>query len=146
MKTQDLFNALFRCFCLKKRTTIQNDCDFSYFLNGRIHFNNSASLLIFLALISQCIHYLNYRNNIRPTYLKPFEMMSGLIDPQSVDLTNRAEILRKIKVWNYLFLYCEILIKFVVTSVGFAVSFIPLYVNCSTFQIVGTFFVILRKV
>jgi hypothetical protein len=35
---------------------------------------------------------------------------------------------------NYLFLCCEILTKFVMTSVGFVVSFIPLYLNCSTFQ------------
>ena len=51
------------------------------FIDMKIHGNTVMSCIAILSLISQAIHYYKYKNNIKPSFLKPFEMMSGLISP-----------------------------------------------------------------
>jgi hypothetical protein len=45
--------------------------DWSHLFNVRIHTNILACLVILIALVSQIIHYYNFKNNIKPSYLKP---------------------------------------------------------------------------
>jgi hypothetical protein len=71
--------------------------DWSHHLNARIHLNICASPIILIAVHSQIIHYGNFKNHIKPSYLKPFEMMSGLYPPKSIGLTNEAQIHKMIK-------------------------------------------------
>src|SRR5579862_4552554 len=56
--------------------------DFGYFYNTRVHLAAAAAFITFLGLISQILHYLNYKNGIKPSYLKPLQMISGLVSPQ----------------------------------------------------------------
>ena len=53
--------------------------DYSYFLNARIHVNILMIFIFMISLVSQILNYYNYKNNIKPSYLKPFEMISGLV-------------------------------------------------------------------
>ena len=61
--------------------------DVGNFLGVRRFFGFSFVLFSFFPLFSQLIYYYNYRNGIKPTFLRVFQMMSGLVSPQSVGLT-----------------------------------------------------------
>ncbi len=60
--------------------------DISHFYGAKIHLNVALILFTLLTLNSQLIHYYNYKNDIKQTYLKVFEMMSGLVSPKSIGL------------------------------------------------------------
>jgi hypothetical protein len=60
--------------------------DFAYFMNSAIILWGS------LALFSQLLHYWKYYKNESPSYLKPLEMICGLVSPKSIGLTNREDI------------------------------------------------------
>jgi hypothetical protein len=81
--------------------------DFGHFFGAKVHLNVIVFLFVVLALISQLIHYYNYKNDIKQTYLKVFEMMSGLVSPKSIGLTNKKEIYKLIKLSKILFLFSE---------------------------------------
>jgi hypothetical protein len=66
--------------------------DYSDFFKVRKHLNIGLSTFLFLAIVSQIIHYRNYCNNTQPIYLKPFEMISGLIPPENIGLTEEVSI------------------------------------------------------
>ena len=66
--------------------------DFAYFLNGRYLMDSGNILWGSLALSSQLLHYWKYYNNESPSYLKPFEMICGLVSPKSIGLINREHI------------------------------------------------------
>ena len=72
--------------------------DSAYFINAKIHFNVALIVGLILSLISQYLYYNDYKNNKPPNYLKPFEMMSGLVSPQSIGLTDRVQIIQFIKI------------------------------------------------
>ena len=78
--------------------------DFGYLFGVRFLLNISAILYMLLALSSQLIHYYNYKNDIKPNFLKIFEMISGLVSPKSIGLSNEKEILRLLKVSKFLFI------------------------------------------
>jgi len=85
--------------------------EWAHFFNVRIHFNILASPVILIAIVSQIIHYYNFKNNIKPSYLKPFEMISGLCSPKSIGLTNQTEIYKMIKLSKKLFILLNITYK-----------------------------------
>jgi hypothetical protein len=68
--------------------------DYAYFLNGRYFLNSGIILWGLMALFSQSLHYWKYYKNESPSYLKPFEMISGLVSPKSIELINREDINR----------------------------------------------------
>jgi hypothetical protein len=80
--------------------------DYQYFMNGRIHMNLAVIPYMSLALISQMINAWNYYNDIKPSYLKPFEMMSGLVSPKTIGLTNRDIVYKIMKRSKLLFRIC----------------------------------------
>ena len=71
--------------------------DFAYFLNGGNFLNSSIILCGSAAFISQILHYWKYYKNESPSYLKPFEMICGLVSPKSIGLINREHINQLLK-------------------------------------------------
>jgi hypothetical protein len=105
--------------------------DFSHFLGLRIHFNLWSCLSYLFALTSQLIYFYNYMEDIKPTYFKVFEMMSGLISPKSIGLTNKEEIYKMLKVYKILFKVCELNSEKIMPLMGFLLNIIPYAMNCS---------------
>jgi hypothetical protein len=105
--------------------------DFSHFLGLRIHFNLWSALAYLLALTSQLIYFYNYMEDIKPTYFKVFEMMSGLISPKSIGLTNKEEIYEMLKVYKILFKICELNAGKIMPLMGFLLNIIPFAMKCS---------------
>ena len=65
---------------------------FGYLLGIRKHISFIFALVSFLELVFQLIYYKNYRNGIKPTFLRVFQMMSGLVSPKSLGLTDEQQI------------------------------------------------------
>jgi len=105
--------------------------DFAHFLGIRIHFNIACGLYTLLSLTSQLIYYYNYENGINPTFLKLFKMMSGLVSPKSIGLTNREVIYNLIKISKSLFLSCAFNNEIIVPIFTFLLCFVPFIMNCS---------------
>ncbi|HEY6437597.1 MAG TPA: hypothetical protein VIY47_13475, partial [Ignavibacteriaceae bacterium] len=107
--------------------------DFGYFYNTRVHLAAAAAFITFLGLISQILHYLNYKNGIKPSYLKPLQMISGLVSPQSIGLTNEEEIYKLVKVSKTLFVVIKI-VSVVMFGNGFVFGFATFIHNFSVKQ------------
>jgi hypothetical protein len=108
--------------------------DFAYFINGRYFLNVAIILFASLSLSSQILHYWKYHKNESPSYLKPFEMISGLVSPKSIGLTNREDIIELLNKSKLMFRISKLLTTEAV-FVCFCVSFIPSSLNCSYFMI-----------
>ena len=52
--------------------------DFAYFLDkeSRLYLNSTIFFCIFFLFVSHLMHFWYYKKDIKPSYLKPFEMMS----------------------------------------------------------------------
>jgi hypothetical protein len=120
--------------------------DFDYFLNGRNFINTTAVLFASPALFSQLLHYWKYYKNESPSYLKPFEMISGLVSPKSIGLINREHINQLLNKSKIMFQFSRILI----ISGSFAcflLSGIPLIINSSfELYLIEIFWVLLSTV
>jgi hypothetical protein len=104
--------------------------DFTYFLNDRYFMNAAIILWGILALFSQLLHYWKYYKNESPSYLKLFEMISGLVSPKSIGLINREHINQLLKKSKFMFEATRLPI--ICTSfAGFCISFTPLIINSS---------------
>jgi len=110
--------------------------DYSYFIKARIHYNMSLIITLLLTFISQYLHYRNYRNNKFPTYLKPFEMISGLTSPLSVGLTDKVKIYKFVKLSKQSFFVCELFMKYCIPVSSFSFHSIPMIWNCSLKQLI----------
>jgi len=110
--------------------------DFSYFIGIRVNYNISCSLYILLALTSQLVHYYNYKNGIKLSYLKVFEMMSGLVSPKSIGLTDKQQIYRMIKLSKNLFIVCKLNIAITVPIFAFMLSIVPYLLNCTLLDMI----------
>jgi hypothetical protein len=110
--------------------------DFSHFLGLETHYNVILILSIFLGLISQLINYYNYKNGIKHTYLKVFDMMSGLISPKSIGLTNKEEIYKLMKESKILFLFFKWNINYFLPPIGFLLNLFPFIINNSFLEII----------
>jgi len=109
--------------------------DFSHYLGIKTHYNIACGLYISLALTSQLIHFFNCKNDIKPNYLKVFEMMSGLVSPNSIGLSDTREIYKLIKLSKTLFLICELIIDKSVFMFNFILSIVLFILNCSLMDI-----------
>jgi hypothetical protein len=98
--------------------------DWVYFMKARLHITITQIIYGLIALISQLLNYWYYKNNISPSYLKSFEMMSGLVSPQSIGLSNREDIEKLLNRSRFLFFICGILTK-ASPFVGISASFVP---------------------
>jgi hypothetical protein len=104
--------------------------DFTHLLNDRYFINLAVVLFELLALSSQILHYWKYYKNESPSYLKTFEMLSGLVSPKSIGLTNGKDINQLLKKSKLMFKVSKLL-TFGQTLTGFCISFIPLIINSS---------------
>jgi hypothetical protein len=104
--------------------------DFACFLNDRYFMNVATILWGILALFSQIIHYWKYYKNEIPSYLKPFQMISGLVSPKSIGLINREHIIELLKKSKLMFKVSKLL-TFGPTFTAFCISFTPLIINSS---------------
>jgi len=110
--------------------------DFSFFLNARIHYNICVTVIMILTLISQILHYVDYKKGLKPSYLKPFEMMLGLVSSQSIGLTNKVKIYKLVKLSKQLFLFCDFICEKVVPIFSLMTSTLPMIKVCSLKQMV----------
>ena len=109
--------------------------DVGYLMGYRIYINIAIALYIILAITSQLIYYYNYKNDIKPTFLKVFEMMSGLVSPKSIGLTNEREIYKLIKLSKRLFLISDFILKIPVPIFAFI---FPLILYISKYSVIIT--------
>jgi hypothetical protein len=110
--------------------------DFAHFFGAKTHYNVIIILSIILTLIYQLINYYNYKKGINATYLKIFDMMSGLISPKSIGLTNKEEIYKLIKDSKILFLICKWNTDSALPLMAFSLNFFPFIINCSLLDII----------
>ncbi len=117
--------------------------DFAYFLNGGNFLNSSIILSGISALISQFLHYWKYYKKESPTYLKPFEMICGLVSPKSIGLINREDINELLKKSKLMF----VVSKFSIIGMSISAIFlsgIPLIINSSlSLYLIEIFWVLL---
>jgi hypothetical protein len=104
--------------------------DFAHFFGVKTQFNVDIIITNSLALTSQLIFYYIYKNGIKQTHLKVFDMMSGLISPKSIGLTNKVEINKLIKESKILFSICEWNNK-IITPMIFTLNLLPFILNYS---------------
>ncbi len=104
--------------------------NFDYFLNSGNFQNSTIVLCGILALILQSLHYWKYYKNESPSYLKPFEMICGLVSPKSIGLINREDINQLLNKSKLMFEVSKF--ATIGMSIGsFFLSFIPLIINSS---------------
>ena len=65
---------------------------YGYLIGIRRELSICLILLANLCQSFQLIYYYNYRNGIKPTFLRVFQMMSGLVSPKSLGLTDEQQI------------------------------------------------------
>lgn len=60
--------------------------DYGHFLKARYHINLFLNFGFFIPLASQLVHFWHYFNTSRtqPSYLSPFELLSGSVSAQSL--------------------------------------------------------------
>jgi hypothetical protein len=104
--------------------------DFAHFLRSKTHLNVAGLLAFLSTLIQQLIYYYNTKNNINPTYHKVYDMMSGLVSPKSIGLTNGEEIYKLIKESKFWFSFCRCNIQILVPIFGVS-NLLPFVFNCS---------------
>jgi hypothetical protein len=104
--------------------------DFTYFLNDRYFIDSSIILWGFLALCLQLLHYWKYYKNESPSYLKPFEMICGLISPKSIGLMDREDINQLLNKSKLMFKVSKSL-TIGLSICSFFLSLIPLIINSS---------------
>ncbi len=61
--------------------------------NDRYFMNSCIIIWGILALILQLLYYWKDYKTESPSYLKPFEMISGLVSPKSIGLINREDVI-----------------------------------------------------
>jgi hypothetical protein len=105
--------------------------DFAHFLGSKTHLNVAGFLIFLLTLIQQFIYYYNTKNDINPTYLKVYDMMSGLVSPKSVGLTNGEEIYKLIKQSKLLFSFCRCNNQIIGPILSLLTSLLSFVMNCS---------------
>ncbi len=104
--------------------------DFAYFLNCRNFINSVTIMWCSLALCSQLLHYWKYYKDESPLYLKPLEMICGLVSPKSIGLINREHINQLLKNSKLMFKVSKC-ITFGTSFFCFYFSVIPLVINSS---------------
>jgi len=100
--------------------------DFSYFLNLKIHFNIVIISNLLFCNVAQLIHLFNYKNGIKPNYLKPFEMIAGLTSPKSVGLVDSISVNKLLQNSRKIIYLNETIFFYMAPIYGFLLCFVPL--------------------
>ena len=75
--------------------------DFAHILNARSYLNPILIFAIIPVQVLQFWHFLDYKQNKRPVYLKPFEVISGKSSPNMLGLTNKRDVIILFKIMKY---------------------------------------------
>jgi len=67
--------------------------DFSLYCGG-LHLNITVTSLSVFAILSQLLNYYNFRNDIKPTFLDPFRVISGNMTPECIGITTVKDIIK----------------------------------------------------
>jgi hypothetical protein len=105
--------------------------DFAHFLGSKTHLNAAGFLAFLLTLIQQLIFYYNTKKNINPKYYKVYDMMSGLVSPKSIGLTNGEEIYKLIKQSKLWFSFCKYNNQILLPIFALSANLLPFVLNCS---------------
>ena len=108
--------------------------DFGNFIGLKIEFTIVCDLMLILCIGSQIIYYYNYKNGIKPTFLRVFEMMSGLVSPKSIGLSDEKEILKLLRKTRLLFKYSKINNEKIAPILCLLNLLIPYLLNSSTIE------------
>ena len=106
------------------------------FLNVTIHGCITTIFLNLFALISQLHHFYYYKYDIKPSYLKPFEMMSGLRSPKSIGLTDEKVIQQFMRRQRLLLNVCEIFTEKALPLTAFLMIVSIFYLNRSIVEFI----------
>ena len=77
--------------------------DFPSLLGVGIHMHLPALLLFIFNLLTLSIYYYNHWKGVKPTFLKVFAMLSGLVTPNSVGLTDTQSLHKFCKISKTMF-------------------------------------------
>jgi len=99
--------------------------DFTFYLKIRTHCNIGLISFFFSTLVNQLLHYNQHKNNKIPTYLKPFAMMSGLVPPRAIGLTNPEKIMKMMRNSRMYFTLCEYCIKITIRLFALVAILLP---------------------
>ena len=76
--------------------------DFGYFIGAKYHINILLMICFgYYFIFTQFVHYFD-DNSVKPLYLSPFEMMSGLVSPISVGLNSHNDVKKLLKISKFL--------------------------------------------
>ena len=122
--------------------------DLGNFYGISVEMTFSIILFTILCIGSQSIFFYNYRSGIKPTFLRVFEMMAGLVSPKSIGLTDKKIILDLLKKTNILFKLTKFNNDIVSNIFAMLILIIPYILNCSpietiVFGIPNTIFLII---
>src|SRR5260370_35297467 len=98
--------------------------DIPYFLNVQKQLNFGALQIYLFSITLQLLHIYLYYKHIYPTFLNPFHMISGLISPKSIGITNRETILKLINRSKFCFLICNLNSLLIIIFGLFALNYI----------------------
>ena len=109
--------------------------DYTHFLNAKFFINPALILSIIIMLLTQLIHFIDYKRGVKPEYLKPLGMLSGMYSPEEVGLTNEKDIrlLSRMLKWGQLYGVVAILNT---TLLSIIVIFIPLLFASKWYEII----------
>jgi len=107
--------------------------DGAYYLEAILHLNSATLLLAILALLTQ-IH--NYFNQNELSFLKPLQMISGSISPQSIGFTQIQDIKSLLKMTKISFFVSYLFTMIAIPFVAFTFSFVSLYLNLSLIEFI----------
>jgi len=108
--------------------------DFTHFMGIRIQCQIALGLIMLQCILSQLVYFYNYMKGIRPTNLGIFHVMSGLITPQSIGLTDITVLRKLILTFKRYIWLTEKYIIFIPIQ-GFMVVFIGFYNKLSTIHL-----------
>ena len=77
--------------------------DMDYFVNTGNSMKIVLILLALYSLLSQLINYQNYRNGIKPTDLRVFQMISGFITPNDISINDPIFVIKLCKMSKTMF-------------------------------------------
>ena len=132
--TQIIKNHIFVEFMDKNRSLSTKWGNISYFLGMNFHFNIGCNLFYYLAIYSHLVYYFNRRNDVSPTFLRVFQMMSGRIPPKDVGLKNEEQIRSLIRRTRISFKIFDQMIKISVFGFGHILVYTVYVLFCTPME------------
>ena len=105
--------------------------DYPHYMNIGFHYNICYTFCGLIIIALQSIHFIYYWRDIKPSYLRPFELISGSITPEEVGLLSVKDIVKFAKYSKRSLKLTEPYIEFFTVAAG-SISVILLLVAETT--------------